>query len=120
MSDILIGKKNEVYLQIECEPHIKQELCEYFTFEVPDAKFMPQYKKKFWDGKIRLFSPADGRLYIGLYHYLIEWAEEREYTYSTVENEFYGRVTERDPDILPATVKDGVKLAPPPPKKYLN
>ena len=78
MSDILIGKKNEVYLQIECEPHIKQELCEYFTFEVPDAKFMPQYKKKFWDGKIRLFSPADGRLYIGLYHYLIEWAEERE------------------------------------------
>ena len=106
MSDIIINKKNEVYLEVECEPHIKYELSEYFTFEVPDAKFMPQYKKKFWDGKIRLFSPANGQLYIGLLHYLTEWAEERDYTYSYKENQFYGQVTEKDPYILPATVKE--------------
>ena len=106
MSDIIISKKNEVYLEVECEPHIKYELSEYFTFEVPDAKFMPQYKKKYWDGKIRLFSPANGQLYIGLLHYLTEWAEERDYTYSYRENQFYGQVTEKDPYILPATVKE--------------
>ena len=106
MSDIIINKKNEVYLEVECEPHIKYELSEYFTFEVPDAKFMPQYKKKYWDGKIRLFSPANGQLYIGLLHYLTEWAEERDYTYSYRENQFYGQVTEKDPYILPATVKE--------------
>ena len=106
MSDIIIRKKNEVYLLIDCEPHIKYELSEYFTFEVPDAKFMPQYKKKYWDGKIRLFSPANGELYIGLLHYLIEWAEERDYTYSYEDNEFYGKVVEKDPYILPATVKE--------------
>ena len=99
MSDIIIRKKNEVYLLIDCEPHIKYELSEYFTFEVPDAKFMPQYKKKYWDGKIRLFSPANGELYIGLLHYLIEWAEERDYTYSYEDNEFYGKVVEKDPYI---------------------
>ena len=106
MSDIVIRKRNEVYLELECEAHISMELSEYFTFEVPDAKFMPQYKKKYWDGKIRLFSPANGQLYIGLLHYLIEWAEERDYTYSYQDNEYYGKVIERDPYILPETVKE--------------
>ena len=66
MADIIISKRNEVYLQIDCEPYIKQELSEYFTFEVPDAKFMPQFKNRMWDGKIRLFSPDNN-----VCHYLI-------------------------------------------------
>ena len=49
MADIVISKRNEVYLQIDCEPYIKQELSEYFTFEVPDAKFMPQFKNRMWN-----------------------------------------------------------------------
>lgn len=79
MADISIKKKNEVYLEVDCEPHIKYELSEYFTFEVPEAKFLkknPRYK--YWDGKIRLFSPGNGKLYNGLLHYLFEWAQERE------------------------------------------
>ena len=50
-----IEKKNEVYIRIETEPHIARELSEYFTFEVPGARFMPSYRNKVWDGKIRLF-----------------------------------------------------------------
>jgi superfamily II DNA or RNA helicase len=106
MSDIVISKKNEVYLQVNCEPHIKHELSEYFTFEVPDAKFMPQFKNRMWDGKIRLFSPGNGEIYAGLLPYIFEWAEEREYTCSVVQNPYYGSPTDRDPDILPATVKE--------------
>jgi hypothetical protein len=35
MTDIVIAKKNEVFLKIEAEPHIYQELSEHFTFDVP-------------------------------------------------------------------------------------
>ena len=63
MTDVIIQKRNEVYLTVECEPHIKYELSEYFTFEVPGAKFMPAYKKRIWDGTIKLFSPGDGKIY---------------------------------------------------------
>ena len=40
MTDLKIRKKNEVYLKIEAEPHVNYELADYFTFEVPQAKFM--------------------------------------------------------------------------------
>ena len=106
MADITIQKRNEVYLQINCEPHIKYELSEYFTFEVPDAKFMPQFKNRLWDGKIRLFSPANGELYIGLLSYLLEWISDHDYTYEFLDNDYYGKPTEKDPLITPEGVKD--------------
>ena len=63
MANLVIKKKNEVYLQIDCDPHIKHELQDEFTFDVPGAKFMPQYRSKYWDGKICLLytspSPRD-------------------------------------------------------------
>ena len=49
MSHLIISKKNEVYLYIKAEPHIYYELADQFTFEVPNAKFSPQYKNKYWD-----------------------------------------------------------------------
>ena len=53
MSHLTILKKNEVYLQIESDPHVFYELSDQFTFELPGAKFMPQYRNRYWDGKIR-------------------------------------------------------------------
>ena len=40
MTDLVITKKNEVFLTVEAEPYINQELADYFTFDVPGAKFM--------------------------------------------------------------------------------
>ena len=51
-----ISKINEVYLNLEVDSGLGQELADYFTFDVPGAKFMPMYKKRIWDGKIRLYS----------------------------------------------------------------
>ena len=48
MANLVIKKKNEVYLQIECDAHIGYELQDEFTFDVPGAKFMPQYRSKYW------------------------------------------------------------------------
>ena len=66
MSNLIISKKNEVYLHIDAEPHVYYELADQFTFELPDAKFMPQYKSRYWDGKIRLFNTQTGQIYVGL------------------------------------------------------
>ena len=109
MSQVKIQKKNEVYLSVDCETHIKYELSEYFSFDVPGAKFMPQYKKKIWDGKIKLFSPAHGRIYCGLYSYLTDWLDNRGYEYIDVEDEDYGLPNEKNKTITPLAIHDFVK-----------
>ena len=78
----LITKKNEVFLRVDADPHIHQELSDYFTFEVPNAKFLQKQRRyKYWDGKIRLYSPGNGELYVGLYDYLVEWLDKKGYNY---------------------------------------
>jgi len=79
-----ISKKNEVYLYIDTEQSTARALSDFFTFEVPGAKFMPAYRNRIWDGKIRLFSPATGELYVGLLPYVKKWLKdyEEEYTIS--------------------------------------
>ena len=70
-----ISKINEVHLKVETEPSIARELADYFTFEVPGHRFMPAYKNKIWDGKIRLFSNATGKIYVGLIEYLKKFCD---------------------------------------------
>ena len=48
MSHLIIQKKNEIYLQVKADPHVYYELADQFTFEVPGAKFMPQFRSKYW------------------------------------------------------------------------
>lgn len=73
---IIIDKKNEVYLKVEAEDSIRRELSEWFTFEVPGYKFTPQFRNRFWDGKIRLFSYATGQIFAGLYPYIVKWCQD--------------------------------------------
>jgi superfamily II DNA or RNA helicase len=81
MTDILkVSKKDEVYLKVSCEPGIAQELNEYFTFDVPGARFMPAYKSRMWDGKARLYNMFTQELYVGLLPYLREFCDRLEYT----------------------------------------
>ena len=76
---MLINKKNDVYLHIDTTQAIAQELSDYFTFEVPGAKFMPTVRNRMWDGKARLYRLYKKELYVGLLHYLKEIAETLEY-----------------------------------------
>jgi superfamily II DNA or RNA helicase len=77
--DLIIHKKNEVYAKIECERHIARELSEYFTFMVPGYQFVPTFRNKIWDGKIRLFNLTTSQIYLGLADYIKVFAEERGY-----------------------------------------
>ena len=54
-TDLVISKSNEVFLKINTEPHIDYELRDHFKFEVEGAKFMPQYRNKYWNGEIHLY-----------------------------------------------------------------
>ena len=79
--DVTLTKFNEVYLRIKCEPAVARELSEFFTFEVPNAKFMPSVRNRLWDGKIRLFSPGTGKIYLGLLPYVRKFLSKQGHTF---------------------------------------
>ena len=107
MSNLTVKKKNEVYITIHSkEEHVHRELSDYFTFEVPEAKFLkrnPRYK--YWDGTIRLYSPGTGELYHGLRKHLELWAYEKQYNISYEKNDWYGDVDDPNGFVSPAGVK---------------
>lgn len=88
MEKLKITKKNEVFLHIEAEPSILMELSEHFCFYVPNYKFMPSYKNRMWDGKIRLFDTRKKTLYGGLFKYLHEFADVRDYEIELASSHF--------------------------------
>ena len=106
MSDVIIHKKNEVYIKLECEPHILYELQPYFTFEVPGAKFMPQMRSKYWDGTIRLLSVHTGEIYTGLLDKVVEKLKIHNYTYEFRDNKYYGLPFEINEEISMDGVRD--------------
>ena len=79
--DTIIEKYNEAYIRIKCDPAIGREISEFFTFEVPGAKFMPSVRKRIWDGRIRLFSPGTGKIYYGLLPYVQKFLSENGHKY---------------------------------------
>lgn len=66
------------------------ELNDYFSFFANGYKFMPAYRNRQWDGKIRLFKRQNNTLPVGLYPYLYKFSEERNYRVEVVENEELG------------------------------
>ena len=86
MNDITISKLNEVYAKITCEKHIAKELSEFFTFFVPGYQFVPAYRNRIWDGKIRLFDLRNNTIYGGLLNYIEEFCKERNYNYEIQNN----------------------------------
>ena len=104
--DLVIQKSNEVFLKIKCEPHIEYELRDHFKFEVPNAKFMPQYRGRNWNGEIHLFDMRTKQLYVGLLDKLISFCENYRYSYTFEENKFYGMPFEVNDGISKEGVKD--------------
>ena len=106
MIDCTIQKKNEIDITLECEPHILYELQEAFSFDVEGASFSPAYRKKFWDGKIRLLSTATKTLPVGLTYQLCKWLDRHGYTWEFQDNSFYGVPYEVDDRVF----YEGVEL----------
>ena len=78
MSELKVTKYNQSYIKCTSEDlGLLQDLSEFFTFQVPGASFMPSVRAKRWDGKIRLFSKATGKLYYGLLPYVNYFMQNR-------------------------------------------
>ena len=98
---MILSKKNDVYVIVKTEPNISRELSDFFTFEVPGARFMPQYKKRIWDGKIRLYNMINGEIYYGLIPYIEEFAKRND-----IDIQYEGELNATEYAIEP-TVLDG-------------
>ena len=73
-------KKDEAKVILESEDSgILMELSEYFTFYAEGYRFMPAYRNKMWDGKIRLFDLRSQTIPYGLLKRVAEFCYERGY-----------------------------------------
>lgn len=79
MEIVTVRKYNEVHNRIDSDPSTAMEIAEFYTFDVPGAKFSPQYKNKVWDGKVRIFNPMTRLLYCGLTDSLQKFCDSRGY-----------------------------------------
>ena len=77
--DLILHKKDEAFIRFECDRNIAQELSDYFTFYVPGYQFVPAYKNRLWDGKIRLADLRTFSIYHGLVPYIEKFCKERDY-----------------------------------------
>jgi len=95
-SEITLKKTDEVFMQVQCDDGLKRDLFDFFSFTVPNAKFMPSVRNRYWDGKVRLFSIKTNKIYIGLLPYVDEFCRERGYEINGI-NDVIGD-KEREPD----------------------
>ena len=87
LEKIRIGLINHSNLQVECERSIAYELIDYFSFFVPGYKYMPAYKNRVWDGKIKLFN-QNGQLPTGLYQHLLYFCKQNNYETELMESKY--------------------------------
>jgi superfamily II DNA or RNA helicase len=88
LETIRIWKLNHSTLQLDCDFGQAQELNEFFSFFVPGYRFMPSFRNKLWDGKIRLFNSRSNTLPAGLIDHLQNFADQRGYEIDVEESEY--------------------------------
>lgn len=87
---------NQTFLRVFADDSISQELSDYFTFDVPGARFTPKFRAKMWDGKIRLFNLMRKTLYTGLLNHLERFAKDNDYEMSYGNGVKIGNSLERE------------------------
>ena len=93
------------YMAIESNPSQEQELREFFAFFVPGYRYVPSYKRKQWDGRIKLYSTITKQMNVGLYHHLRKFCADRFYPLQIIEHEVYGIPSSKDEVDHPQLVK---------------
>jgi len=81
MADLTITQPDSVMIKVDCDRSLAKELNSYFTFSVPNFQYTPAFKKKLWDGKIRLFNLYTQTIFAGLTDQVIKFAKDRGYTW---------------------------------------
>ena len=88
-ANITIKFKDHIHCKVDADVSIMHEINEHFTFEQPGARFMPQFRAKVWDGKVRLYSLFTKEIYVGLIPYIKAFAEQMGYSVNDETNKEY-------------------------------
>jgi hypothetical protein len=85
---INVEKLNESHFRVDCDDFgIEQELENFFSYDLPNAKFIPSYKAGIFDGKVRLYSLKTRLLHVGLFSYLQKFIDQNDYELSYKQQE---------------------------------
>ena len=103
---IQIQMKNHARIMISAPAGVEAELREYFAFFVPGHKFMPAFKKKQWDGRIKLFNMVTKELDVGLYQHLRKFCADRHYPLEGIDHPEYGFPAARNEVDHPGLIKE--------------
>lgn len=77
---VYVTKKDETQIQFRCnDSGILMEISEFFTFMAEGYRYMPAFKNKSWDGKVRLANLRNNTLPFGLLAHLAKFCETRDY-----------------------------------------
>ncbi len=98
MEAIRVRRLNHANLHVDCDFGQAAEIKEFFSFFVPGYQWMPAFKRKIWDGKIRLYDTNSGELPAGLIHHLVKFIESRGYNYELIETKYGTPLEEERPD----------------------
>lgn len=102
---IRVGMLNHSYMAVESNASQEQELREYFSFFVPGYRFMPAFKRRQWDGKIKLYNQVTKQIHVGLYEQLRKFCADRFYPLQIVDEYEWGTPNAKNKVSPPALVK---------------
>lgn len=104
-NEILVAYMNASFVQVGASDSVIRELNDFFTIDVPGAKFTPAYKNKKWDGKKRIFNIMTQTLPVGLLSMLkTEFASPRNYVVKEYDQMDLGQKI--SPDTLATFLND--------------
>jgi superfamily II DNA or RNA helicase len=90
MEIVNVEQINAVHLRITADSGIKMELEQYFRFQPNNYQFSPAFKNRVWDGWIRIFNAMKPILYVGLFHKLKKFCEDRGYELRASDHLLFG------------------------------
>jgi len=86
--NINVVVKDNTALTISCERGIAMEISDHFSFFVPNYRYMPAYRNRTWDGRIKLYNIQTGEFPYGLYLYLKKFCDDRGYRLTVGGNDY--------------------------------
>ena len=113
MDKIQVIMKDHANMAIHSPPSWEQELREYFAFFVPGYKYMPAYKRKQWDGRVKLYNMVTKELNVGLYQHLRKFCADRMYPLVIIEHPEFGIPSAKNEIDHPALIKEMASWEPP-------
>jgi superfamily II DNA or RNA helicase len=84
---VKISELDSVFIRIDAEKSVMKEMSQFFSFEVPNHKYMPAYRNRVWNGRINLLNVHKHTIYRGLLGYVKKFCKDRNYSVSGFEEE---------------------------------